>query len=436
MISPIMTRTQRSEEVFAHARTRMPGGVSSPVRAFRAVGGVPRVIARGEGPVLVDVDDNTYIDYVLSWGALILGHADPDVSEAVIQQVRRGTTFGAPTAVEGELAEVMCAAVPSLEMVRFVSSGTEATMSAIRLARAVTGRNRIIKFAGCYHGHADALLAQAGSGIATLGLPDSAGVTHAATADTLVAPYNDADAVAGIARAHKDQVAAILVEPVAGNMGFVLPAPGFLAQLRAIATSIGALLIFDEVMTGFRVAWGGAQVLFDIEPDLSCFGKVMGGGLPAAAYGGRRDFMMRVAPEGPMYQAGTLSGNPVAMSAGLATLHRLAHPGTYEMLGRLSAELAAAVREEAEAAGVPLVSASLGGMWGFFFLDGHPANYAEAQRASAARYRQFFHALLDRGVYLAPSQFEAAFVSTAHGPGEIHATRAAFRQAFSDLRSD
>jgi glutamate-1-semialdehyde 2,1-aminomutase len=419
------SNTARSAQLFAEAQRLLPGGVNSPVRAFRGVGGTPRFIDHGAGPYLYDVDGNRYIDYVLSWGPLILGHAAPPVVEAITAQAARGTSFGAPTALESELAALICAALPAVEMVRFVSSGTEATMSALRLARAYTGRPRIVKFIGCYHGHADALLVQAGSGVATLGLPDSPGVTPGATADTLSAPYNDLAAVEALFAEHGPTIAAVIVEPVAGNMGLVLPAPGFLEGLRRLTTAHGALLIFDEVMTGFRVAHGGAQALYGIPPDLTCLGKVIGGGLPVAAYGGRREIMVQVAPAGPVYQAGTLSGNPPAMAAGIATLRALAAPGAYEGLRVQAAALVEIFTTAARQAGVPLAAGAAGSMWGFFCREGAPQNFAEAKQADTARYARVFHALLDAGVYRAPSQFEAAFVSTAHGAGTLeHTARA------------
>jgi glutamate-1-semialdehyde 2,1-aminomutase len=419
------SNTARSAQLFAEAQRLLPGGVNSPVRAFRGVGGTPRFIDHGAGPYLYDVDGNRYIDYVLSWGPLILGHAAPPVVEAITAQAARGTSFGAPTALESELAALICAALPAVEMVRFVSSGTEATMSALRLARAYTGRPRIVKFIGCYHGHADALLVQAGSGVATLGLPDSPGVTPGATADTLSAPYNDLAAVEALFAEHGPTIAAVIVEPVAGNMGLVLPAPGFLEGLRRLTTAHGALLIFDEVMTGFRVAHGGAQALYGVTPDLTCLGKVIGGGLPVAAYGGRREIMAQIAPAGPVYQAGTLSGNPLAMAAGIATLQALAAPGVYEGLRAQTAALVEIFTTAARQAGVPLAAGAAGSMWGFFCREGAPQNFAEAKQADTARYARVFHALLDAGVYLAPSQFEAAFVSTAHDAGTLeHTARA------------
>ncbi|MGI8766631.1 MAG: glutamate-1-semialdehyde 2,1-aminomutase [Gemmatimonadaceae bacterium] len=427
--------TPRSAALFAEAQRFFPGGVNSPVRAFRGVGGTPLFIARGKGAHIEDVDGNSYIDYVLSWGPLILGHAHPAVVEAITRQAALGTSFGAPTALETELAERINAAVPSMEMLRFVSSGTEATMSAIRLARAATGRDKIIKFAGCYHGHADALLVRAGSGVATLGLPNSPGVTAGAAADTLTAPYNDLNAVAELCRLHAGQVAAIIVEPVAGNMGLVLPLPGFLEGLRSIADEMGTLLIFDEVMTGFRVAFGGAQARFGIRPDITCLGKVIGGGVPMAAYGGRSDLMMNIAPSGPVYQAGTLSGNPLAMAAGIATLDELAGPGVYEALGAKTDALVAAVIAAASDAGVPIQANAIGSMWGFFFAGEPVTDFAAAATADVAMYARVFHALRGRGVYMAPSQFEAAFVSTAHGDDVIAQTAAIIRDAFLDARA-
>ena len=426
-------RTDRSAALFDAAQRVIPGGVNSPVRAFRSVGGTPRFMVRGTGPRVMDADGTEYVDYVLSWGALALGHAHPAVVEAVSRQAALGTSFGAPTALETELADRIGRAMPAVEMVRFVSSGTEATMSAVRLARAATGRRKIVKLAGCYHGHADALLVQAGSGVATLALPDSPGVTPGAVIDTLVAPFNDAAAVEQLLVEHRGEIAAVLLEPVAGNMGLVLPVPGYLAELRRLTTDHGALLILDEVMTGFRVALGGAQSLYGITPDLTCLGKVIGGGLPVAAYGGRADLMRMLAPSGTVYQAGTLSGNPLAMAAGIATLRELEQPGIYERLGAASAALAAGVEGAASAVGIPVQSAAIGGMWGFFLASDPVVDYATAKRADTRRFARLFHALLAEGVYIAPSQFEACFTSTAHDAATVDDTLAAFTRAFESV---
>jgi len=422
-----MTR-ETSERLFAEAEGLLPGGVSSPVRAFRAVGGTPVFVQRGVGPYLVDVDGNRYVDYVLSWGPLVLGHAHPRVVAALEHAVRRGTSYGAPSPLELELATLIREAMPSLELVRFVSSGTEATMSALRLARAFTGREKVVKLTGCYHGHADFLLVHAGSGVATLGLPDSPGVTRGSVADTLTADFNDLGSVERLFAAH-DDIAAVIVEPVAGNMGLVLPVPGFLAGLRAMTFEHGALLVFDEVMTGFRVHPGGAQALYGVTPDLTALGKVIGGGLPVGAYGGRREIMELVAPAGPVYQAGTLSGNPLAMTAGIETLRELGEPGVWETAERAAASLVAGL----DALGAPVQLEQVGTMWGLFFSDAPVTSWAEAKLADTERFAAFHRALLDRGVYLAPSQFEAGFVSTAHGHAEIEATVAAARDAFAAL---
>jgi glutamate-1-semialdehyde 2,1-aminomutase len=415
----------RSERLYAEACRVLPGGVSSPVRAFRGVGGTPRFLARGAGAWVEDVDGNRYLDLVLSWGPLILGHAHPEVVEAVAEAAARGTTFGAPTELEVRLAERVVATFPSLEMVRFVSSGTEAAMSAVRLARAATGRQAIVKFEGCYHGHADPLLAAAGSGVATLGLPDSPGVTAGTVADTFTAPFNDLAAVEALMAERPGEIAAVLVEPVAGNMGVVPPDPGFLQGLRAATRRAGALLVLDEVMTGWRVHPAGAQALYGVQPDLTLLGKVVGGGLPAAAYGGRRDLMEQVAPAGPVYQAGTLAGNPLAMAAGLATLDVLARPGIWERAERWAACAAEVLARGAARAGIPLRVQRVGTMLTPFFTDTPVTNYAEARRTDRAAYAAFFHAMLDAGVYLAPSAFEAAFTSAAHGEAELAAFEAA-----------
>ena len=396
--------------------------MNSPVRAFQAVGGTPRFLARGRGCRVWDADGNAYIDYVGSWGPLILGHADPGVLRAARAAMAKGTSFGAPTELEVRMAEAITAVMPAVEMSRMVSSGTEASMSAIRLARAVTGRDRVLKFDGCYHGHVDALLVGAGSGVATLGIPGSPGVPKAMTELTVQAPYNDLAAVETAVKRWGRDLAAILVEPVAGNMGCVPPEPGFLEGLRALCDHSGALLIFDEVMTGFRVAHGGAQALYRVKPDLTCLGKVVGGGFPAAAYGGRRDLMQRMAPAGDVYQAGTLSGNPVAMAAGLETLERLSKAGVYERLGKTARSLAAGLAEIASRRGVELTTAAVGGMFGFFFHPGPVRSFEEAKKSQLSRFRRFFGAMLERGIYLAPSAFEAGFVSLAHRPADIAET--------------
>lgn len=393
----------------------MPGGVSSPVRAFRAVGGIPPVIDRGAGAYLWDVDGRKYIDYVDSWGPMILGHAHPAVIEAIKHTAERGTSFGAPTELEAELAEMVVQAVPSIEMVRFVSSGTEATMSALRLARGATGREKILKFAGGYHGHADSLLVAAGSGVMTMGRPDSPGVTAATAATTLVAQYNDINAVKRVFAENSGQVAAVIVEPVAANMGVVVPEPSFLSDLRNITSREGAILIFDEVITGFRMAYGGAQQLYKVQPDLTCLGKILGGGLPVGAYGGSRMLMEQVAPSGPIYQAGTLSGNPLAMSAGIATLRELRRPGFYERLEGISKRLAEAVSRLGHVNRV-------GSIFTFFCQEGPVRNYEEAKRSNVTAFARLFHQMLSRGIYIAPSQFEAWFVSAAHTDADIEST--------------
>jgi glutamate-1-semialdehyde 2,1-aminomutase len=412
-------RTARSEACFAAAKGVLPGGVNSPVRAFRGVGGTPRFIERGAGASLYDVDSNRYVDLVLSWGPLILGHAHPEVVAAIVDAAGRGTTFGAPTEAETLLAERIVATFPSVEMVRFTSSGTEAAMSAVRLARAATGRPAIVKFDGCYHGHADALLAAAGSGVATLGLPDSPGVPSGTVADTLVVPFNDLGAVEEVFARRGEWIAAVLVEPVPGNMGVVPPGPGFLQGLRDLTARYGALLVFDEVMTGWRVHPRGAQELFGVRPDLTVLGKVMGGGLPAAAYAGPRRLMEQIAPAGPVYQAGTLSGNPLAMAAGLATLDVLGRPGVWDRAERWAARAAAAIEKSAARAGVPLTVQRVGTMLTPFFTAEPVRDYAGAKRSDHEAYRRFFHALLDGGIYLPPSPFEAAFTSAAHGDAEL-----------------
>jgi glutamate-1-semialdehyde 2,1-aminomutase len=424
-----------SESLFEAAQRVMPGGVNSPVRAFKGVGGTPVFVARAEGAHIVDVDGRSYVDFLGSWGPLILGHAPPAVVEAVTEAARRGTSYGAPTADEVEMAERITRAVPSMEMVRLVSSGTEAAMSAIRLARGVTGRDVLVKFDGCYHGHADSLLVKAGSGGATFGVPDSRGVPAALAALTVAVPFNDVDAVARVFAERPGDVAAVLVEPVAGNMGVVPPRAGFLAGLRELCTRHGALLIFDEVITGFRVAYGGAQALYGVRPDLTCLGKVIGGGLPVGAYGGARDFMQHVAPLGGVYQAGTLSGNPLAVASGLAALRALLDPAAYERLERLGARFERGVVDAAVAAGIPVTVNRVGSMLTAFFTEGPVTDYASAKRADTARYARFFHAMLARGVYLAPSQFEAAFVSLAHSESDLDKAAEACRGAMATLGS-
>ena len=403
--------TARSAALMARARELFPGGVSSPVRAFGGVGGEPFVVERGEGARLHDVDGNEYIDFVLSWGPLVLGHAPPVVLEALSRTMARGTSFGTPSPLEIELGDLIVARMPHVEMLRFVSSGTEAVMSAVRVARAFTGREHILKFDGCYHGHADSFLVRAGSGVATLGLPNSPGVPAALAALTRTAPFNDLDSVARLAA--DGALAAIVVEPVVGNAGLILPDAGFLAGLRAIADRHGTLLIFDEVMTGFRVAPGGARESSGVTADLTTLGKVIGGGLPVAAYGGRRDAMRSVAPDGPVYQAGTLSGNPLAMSAGIATLRALT-PEVHARIAARTARLVSEFRSIAARHMVPFTADSAGSMWGFFFVDGPVRSFEDARRADIALYRRFFHAALERGVYFAPSPFEAGFMSDAH----------------------
>jgi glutamate-1-semialdehyde 2,1-aminomutase len=430
-------RYARSKALYADALTLIPGGVNSPVRAFRGVGGTPIFFAQGQGARLADVDGNSYLDYVLSWGPLLLGHAHPTVVAAIAEQATRGTSFGAPTELESELARQVIALMPGIEQIRFVNSGTEATMSALRLARAYTKRSRIVKFTGCYHGHADMLLVAAGSGVATLGLPDSPGVTASTAADTLTVEYNDLAAVEALFAAQGEQIAAVIVEPIAANMGFVLPEPGFLEGLARVAHAHGALLILDEVMTGFRVSPGGAQGLWGLRPDITCLGKVIGGGLPVGAYAGRREIMQLVAPAGPMYQAGTLSGNPLAMAAGLATLRTAfgGAPGAtpFEQAEARARQLADGIRRLGEERGVALQVGQVGTMFGFYFLKepgARVASWAEAKQfVDAPRFAKLFWALCERGVYLAPSQYEAGFVSAAHSPQEIDATLAAMDAA-------
>ena len=413
---------QRSQALFADAQQLMPGGVNSPVRAFRSVGGNPVYIDRANGPYLYDVDGNRYLDYVQSWGPMILGHGYPSVLEAVTRASMRGFSFGAPTEAESVLAKLVIEIMPSIEMLRFVNSGTEATMSALRLARAFTGRSKIIKFSGCYHGHADMLLVQAGSGVATMGLPDSPGVPVEATSNTLIADYNDCESVRELFRSYPDDIAAIIVEPVAANMGLVLPEPGFLEDLRKMCTTFGALLIFDEVVTGFRVALGGMQERTGIQADLTCLGKIIGGGLPVGAYGGRREIMQLVAPIGPMYQAGTLSGNPMAMAAGIATLEELRKPGRYEELEMKAQLFNNDIDQVLHSFGDGIQFVRIGAIFCLFFTPQRVVNYATAKTSNTQRFARFFWTMLKRGVYLPPSQFESCFISLAMEDKMIHET--------------
>jgi len=422
-----------SIKLFTEAQTLFPGGVNSPVRAFRAVGGQPLFIERGEGAYLFDVDGNRYIDYVLSWGPLVTGHAHPKVVAAIQQAATQGTSYGAPSPLELELAKSVMSFMPNIEMIRFVNSGTEATMSALRLARAYTKRDKIIKFDGCYHGHADLLLVQAGSGVATLGLPDSPGVPANTVKDTLVADFNNLDSVEALFKQYPDQIAAIIVEPVAGNMGVVPPQPGFLEGLRKLTTEHATLLIFDEVMTGFRVHFGGAQTLYNIKPDLTTLGKVIGGGLPVGAYGGKREIMQMVAPSGPMYQAGTLAGNPLAMSAGIAALNLLREEKCWEKLDQAAGRLEAGIASAASSAGIPIQQTRVGTMFTTFFSQIKPVDWNTVKAADKILFGKFFQKMLENGVYLAPSQFESGFISTMHTNAIIDKTISAAAEAFRTM---
>ncbi len=426
-------KTTKSQEVFAAAQNLMPGGVSSPVRAFKSVGGQPIVFDRVKGAYIWDVDGNKYIDYVGTWGPAICGHAHPEVIAALHEALEKGTSFGAPSVLENVLAEMVIDAVPSIEMVRFVNSGTEACMGVLRLMRAFTNREKIIKFEGCYHGHADAFLVKAGSGVATLGLPDSPGVPKLATSTTLTAPFNDLEAVKALFEENRDEIAGVILEPVVGNAGFIAPDAGFLEGLRELTHEYEALLVFDEVMTGFRIAYGGAQEKFGVTPDLTTLGKVIGGGLPVGAYGGRRDIMSMVAPAGPVYQAGTLSGNPLAMTAGIKTLELLQKPGTYESLERITKKLADGLLQIAKETGHAACGGQISAMFGLFFTAGPVHNYEDAKKSDTAKFGRFHRGMLERGVYLAPSQFEAGFTSFAHTEEDIEQTLTVARDVMSSL---
>jgi len=433
LVSTSSYQTTKSKEIFTAAQKLMPGGVSSPVRAFKSVGGQPIVFESVKGAYIRDVDGNEYIDYVGTWGPAICGHAHPEVIAALHESLDKGTSFGAPCVQENILAEMVIDAVPSIEMVRFVNSGTEACMSVLRLMRAFTGRDKIIKFEGCYHGHADMFLVKAGSGVATLGLPDSPGVPKTTTNNTLTAPYNDLEAVKALFVENPDSIAGVILEPVVGNAGFIVPDAGFLEGLRELTKEYGSLLMFDEVMTGFRIAYGGAQEKFGITPDLTTLGKVIGGGLPVGAYGGRADIMAMVAPAGPMYQAGTLSGNPLAMTAGIKTLELLQRPGTYEYLDKVTKSLTEGLLKVARDAGHSVSGGHISAMFGMFFTGSPVHNYENAKKADVAKFGRFHRGMLERGVYLAPSQFEAGFTSLAHTEADIERTLAAAKEVLASL---
>ena len=433
MVSTTSLKTSQSEAIFTSAQNLMPGGVNSPVRAFKSVGGQPIVFDRVKGAYIWDVDGNQFIDYVGTWGPAICGHTHPEVIQALSEALTKGTSFGAPCQLENVLAEMVIGAVPSIEMVRFVNSGTEACMAVLRLMRAFTGRDKVVKFEGCYHGHADMFLVKAGSGVATLGLPDSPGVPKSATSHTLTAPFNDLEAVKTLFSENQDEIAGVILEPVVGNAGFIPPDAGFLEGLREITQENGALLVFDEVMTGFRLSYGGAQEKFNVTPDLTTLGKIIGGGLPVGAYGGRRDIMEKVAPAGPMYQAGTLSGNPLAMTAGIKTLELLQRPGAYEQLETMTKKLIEGLLKTAKDTGHTVCGGNISGMFGMFFAAGPVHNYEDAKKSDLSKFSRYHRGMLEQGIYLAPSQFEAGFMSLAHTEADIEKTLAAAHTVLSEL---